>query len=420
MERFSERTVLYVSVDGILDVLGQSQILTYLQGLTRYGWRFLLVTLEKVQSWSGCLALRQRLRAQGIMWFPLLYRGVPRWVNVPVEMGVLRDVLVALIRQFRPALIHVRGTHPGLSVLRALRQVGGPPPLLLYDMRQFWADQRRESQVWDVRRRPHHFYYYWRAKQVEKALLARARAVVVLTMRARRLLEFWYQTGWLERLGEVVVIPCGAPAESIPAGLDAWERARRQLGLAMDRRYVGVMGSGSPWYDWDATGEFLRLLTRMYSDVDVCLWLWGIRQEDVERWVRAWGLALERVMIGRFRWREVLSFVPALDAGVLFQGGRISALGTSPVKVSEWLLAGVPVIANALGDLPELLPRIQGIPVVAQTDVVGMRRWLVRWMPEVFRKRREESMEIRQRAMATFSAERIVERYHRVYTRLLG
>ncbi len=419
MGRFSERTVLYVSVDGILDVLGQSQILAYLQGLTRYGWRFVLVTLEKVRTWEACFLLRQQLRAQGIDWFPLLYRGAPRVVNAPVEIGVLRDVLVALIRRFRPALIHVRGTHPGLPVLKALRQVGGASPLLLYDMRQFWADQRRESGVWDVRR-PHHLYYYLRAKWVEKAMIERARATVVLTDWAKHLLGLWRRLGWLRRVGSVFVIPCGVPASLIPSGLSARRCARVRLGLALNRKYVGVVGGWAPWYDWRAIGQFLRQLVERDPETDVCLWVWGVDLKRVWGWAYAQGLPAARVVVGRFRWREVLSLLPGLDAGVLFLRGRIGVVGASPVKVSEWLLAGVPVIANVLGDLPTLLLRIQGVPVVVRTDELGIGRWLDRWMGVVFRKRREESMVIRQRAMSIFSTERVVERYHRVYTLLLG
>ncbi len=39
--------ILYISYDGMTDPLGQSQVLPYLSGLTKYGYCFTILSFEK-------------------------------------------------------------------------------------------------------------------------------------------------------------------------------------------------------------------------------------------------------------------------------------------------------------------------------------------------------------------------------------
>src|SRR5262245_61586455 len=68
--------VLYISYDGALDPLGLSQILPYLEGLSRRGHVFDLVTFEKPERFgrvSDRESMEARLAASGIRWHPLRY-----------------------------------------------------------------------------------------------------------------------------------------------------------------------------------------------------------------------------------------------------------------------------------------------------------------------------------------------------------
>ena len=85
------RRVLYVSYDGALDPLGQSQILPYLTRLSAPGMRFTLVTFEKRRAWH-CAALRSTvssaLASAGIRWIPLRYHRHPAVLSSLWDMGI--------------------------------------------------------------------------------------------------------------------------------------------------------------------------------------------------------------------------------------------------------------------------------------------------------------------------------------------
>ena len=63
---------------------------------------------------------------------------------------------------------------------------------------------------------------------------------------------------------------------------------------------------------------------------------------------------------------DVPSFLSAGDAGIAFYRPGVSRLGTSPVKVSEYLACGLPVVINAgIGDSDELITKEEVGSVVA-------------------------------------------------------
>ena len=72
--------VLYLTRNGLLEPLGQSQIFPYLCGLSRH-YRFTLISFEKPADISG-YSLRSRTREQctelGLRWISLRFRLKPR------------------------------------------------------------------------------------------------------------------------------------------------------------------------------------------------------------------------------------------------------------------------------------------------------------------------------------------------------
>src|SRR6476660_5322898 len=65
------RLVLFISYNGMLDPLGQSQVIPYLRELSSRGVRFTLLSFERAKAFapqgiSQCEELRKELASQGI------------------------------------------------------------------------------------------------------------------------------------------------------------------------------------------------------------------------------------------------------------------------------------------------------------------------------------------------------------------
>src|SRR5215218_3698063 len=73
------KTVLYLSYTGMTDPLGQSQVLPYLNGLSKTGkYKFVLVSFEKAKNFAQLGAfIKAYCQKAGIIWHPLSYTAKP-------------------------------------------------------------------------------------------------------------------------------------------------------------------------------------------------------------------------------------------------------------------------------------------------------------------------------------------------------
>ena len=119
--------VLYVSYDGLLDPLGQSQILPYLTGLRTLGHQITVLSFEKPARWrTGADELRQRLDRQAIRWVP---RRFTAWPPLAAKAWDLRALKRAVAAQWATGafdFIHCRGHIPVLAALPLAREAGAP------------------------------------------------------------------------------------------------------------------------------------------------------------------------------------------------------------------------------------------------------------------------------------------------------
>ena len=79
--------VLYISYDGLLDPLGQSQVIPYIRELARRGVRLRAISFEKPERTSdeNMAAVRSELEETGVQWHPLRYHRSP---TVPATISV--------------------------------------------------------------------------------------------------------------------------------------------------------------------------------------------------------------------------------------------------------------------------------------------------------------------------------------------
>src|ERR1041384_8012227 len=82
------RRVLFISYNGMLEPLGQTQVLPYLREMSKRGVQFTLLSFEKDNAFTDqgrmtCLELKQRLQKERIDWHWLRYHQRP---SLPATM----------------------------------------------------------------------------------------------------------------------------------------------------------------------------------------------------------------------------------------------------------------------------------------------------------------------------------------------
>src|SRR3989442_613714 len=169
------RRVLFISYNGMLDPLGQSQVLPYLRELAKHGVNFTLLSFERALAFetdgpNRCAVLKRQLAEVNIEWHWLAYHQKP---SLPATMyDVANGVRRAkrLVRQNKIELVHARSHIPatiGLVLKKRLRVK------LIFDVRGLMADEYVDAEHWRKGSIPYRI-----TKSVECRVLAAADGIV--------------------------------------------------------------------------------------------------------------------------------------------------------------------------------------------------------------------------------------------------
>jgi glycosyltransferase involved in cell wall biosynthesis len=353
---------LFLTYDGLLSPLGQSQILPYLRGLQRKGHRISILSFERdAAASSSCAQLRRELDGEGIVWRALRYHKSP--TIAATAFDVMQGAVAArqMIRRHDIDLLHARSYVP---MLMALLVAGRRK--LVFDMRGFWADERFDGGQW-TRTRPIDKLLYRLAKGLERWGLRRADHVVVLTHAAHRVLGDI--PGVAKPLPPVSVIPTCVDLERFQPAADQ-AAARRALGLPT-KPIVVYQGQVGSWYLLQEMVAFISRAKRRWPDL-LFLVLAPAEHELIHKTCTAAGL-LEGVdfQVEALAHAEVGRWVAVADGALFLIRPSYAKRASCPTKLGECLACGVPVVANAgVGDVADILAAHQVGSVVSQfTDM---------------------------------------------------
>ncbi|HSP63510.1 MAG TPA: glycosyltransferase [Pyrinomonadaceae bacterium] len=338
------KRVLYISYNGMLDPLGQSQVLPYLRELSKLGVRFTLLSFERPAAFSSEGAanreeLRRQLGAQGINWHALRYHQKP---SLPATVYDVRHGLryaKRLVRRDQIEMVHAR-SHIAAAIALRLRKRFGLK--MIFDLRGLMADEYVDANHWrrgGIR--------YRITKRMERRALAGADGIVTLTERVWPEIKSW--DALRDRDVPHEVVPCCVDLELFRFDPQARERRRAELGI-QNRLVLVYSGSIGGWYLTEQMADFFAVLLQKRADAHF-LWLTLGNAEMIGNLMSRRGITATRYTVLGAAPSDVWSYLSAGDAGIAFYKPAFSRMATSPVKIAEYLACGLPLVINAgIGD----------------------------------------------------------------------
>lgn len=399
-ERGSNRLrVLYISYDGLLEPVGQSQVLPYLERLSGQGVEFTLLTFEKPQDMkTGSITFertRERIAAAGIRWVSLRYHRWPAPIAKPFDLLVGMARAMTLVVKHRVGVIHCRSYVAALIGWALQRLLG---VRFLFDMRGFWADERVEGGLW-----PPGGFLYRITKRMERRFLTDADEIVTLTERARLSVECWPGV----QVRRVSAIPTCVDLEkfSPPTG----PRADDNFPVWI---YAGSVGT------WYLLEEMLRFVEQAISRFPHTHFLLLTRnREEVTLELKRARLPPRAVTVAFVSPAEVPAWLARSHAGLAFYKPGLARQATCPTKIGEYLAMGLPVVVNdAVGDMNEVVGKNRVGVVLSEFSGTAYQRSLDT-MKELWE---DPTLASRCRRVAEtyFSLQTGVDRYWAIYQRL--
>jgi len=347
----SNRRVLYISYNGMLDPLGQSQVIPYLKELSRAGVSFTLLSFERSLAFTAegvemCAALRRELAACEIDWHWLRYHKTPSLPATGYDVWAGVRYCSRLVRSKQIEMVHARSHIPAAMALRLKRRFGVK---MIFDVRGLLADEYVDAGHWQQASIPYRI-----TKNVESRALAAADGVVTLTERIWPVMNQWDSLRDHRVAHEVV--PCCADLELFKFSEEDRARRRAELGV-QDRLVLVYSGSIDGWYLTESMADFFVTMRRQRPDAHF-LWLTPARHERVHELMKARGVTEADYTVLASAPRDVPGYLSAADAGLAFIKPCFSKLASSPTKYAEYLGCGLPLIINeGIGDSDVLITR---------------------------------------------------------------
>lgn len=326
---------LYLTRNGLLEPLGQSQVMAYLRGLSR-NYAITLITYEKDEDSADIVRMGAALaecESLGIRWLPQRFAPRPKLIAPALSMIRMIWLVRSEVQRGKVQLIHARSYIPAAVALVVSRLTGVP---FIFDMRALWPEElitagrlRRGSLLHRM------------IVAAERACLRQAGGVVSLTHAAVDYLKREFSEALSGQ--RIVVIPTCADLDRFTPAL-----------VATKTRVIGCLGTMlSGWFRIDWLSAFLTEALRNDPDLKVEL---TSRDNPVQL----------RAALGS-KLSEILHLAPALpseipdilrgqSASVMFFTDGLSKLGSSPTRMGEVLGCGLPVVTNeGVGDVARII-----------------------------------------------------------------
>lgn len=394
--------VVYLTRNGLLEPLGQSQIWPYLRGLSGIH-PITLISFEKPADRFNSLYIQQARQAclsHGIHWIPLQFRLKPRpWAPA---LAIPQLGLVALWqwrRRSRPQLVHARSYVPAAIALLLHRLTGVP---FIFDMRALWPEElitaghvQRGSLL--------HRALLW----LERRCLQEASAVVSLTQAAVGYLQSRYPR---ELAGQrIAVIPTCAD-------LQRFQPVEPVSGAPLVIGCIGTVLSG--WFLIDWLRAFFDAIARVDPSARFEL-ISRDAPEDILSALQPASTWANRLCIQAASPAEMPPIVQRHTASVMFFTGGLSKLGSSPTRMAEVLGCGRPVVANpGVGDVEQVI-RQHRVGVLASGSTPAEMDACVAELLTLLQDP-DLASRCRRTAEQQFSLESGTAAYRQLYAQILG
>lgn len=406
------KRILFISYDGMTDPLGQSQVIPYLQGLTKFGFHFTILSCEK----SGAFEknkdqVNASLKNYPIEWVTIPYHKTPPVFSSIYDVWQLWKKASQLHSKQQYNLVHTR---PGVTALIGIWLKKKYNVKFLNDIREFYADSRVDGGMWNKNQFFYRTIYNYFKKKESEALLVND-GIVCLTHAAEKIIK-----SMPEYKAEIPfeVIPCSADMDLFdPEKITeiTKRQLKKQLGIAENDVVVTYLGSVGGWYLTDEMMQCFKVICDKIQNIKF-LFISPHQHVLIRGKALHWGLQANQVITVHAKRNEVPVYLSLSSFSLFFIKPCYSKLSSSPTKHGEIMAMGIPVISNSgVGDVKEIIKDTRSgftIDTFNEESFAAIAEF-------INIERRTEGNQIRIAGIQYYGLVQAVEKYRKIYNKIL-
>ncbi|MBN1526113.1 MAG: glycosyltransferase [Candidatus Omnitrophica bacterium] len=342
-----DKRALFVSYNAATEPLVKSQALPYISALSAQGIKFYLMSFEKEPAAGADVS--KELKDAGIGWIRLKFHHKPFIIAKPfdIKLGSLVALWTCITKKID--IVHARGIMSACISLVPAKLCGAR---FIFDMKSSLAEGYRLSG-----RIKRGSLTYKALAYLERLCVLNSDEVIVETNVHKGQLENMASSR--KRPPRITVLPCCVDIERFAGNLQG---AYPPSGGGIKLVYLGSL---SGWYMLPEMLSFFEAVKKARPGSEF-LFLTDDKDGSLGRMIKE--RKLEGVMIVKARYEDVPRYLRGATAGILFKRPN-QRLDSFPIKIAEYLAAGLPVVINSgMGDVEELVSKNRAGVVVGSCD----------------------------------------------------
>lgn len=404
--------ILFISYDGMTDPLGQSQVIPYLAGLTKYGYNFTILSCEKPKKYQLYKNhITNILAPFPIKWVPLSYHKSPPVLSSVFDLIMLKRKARKLHSKEKFDMVHTRAGTPALVGLWMKKKFGIK---FLNDIRDFYADSRRDDGSWNESNLIFgRIYKYFKNKEQEE--IEQNDGMVCLTYTAEKIIKKWpyYKPGI-----PLQVIPCSVDTNLFdPMKIDKEleEKFAKKLKITKDDMVFSYLGSIGGWYLINEMMSFFKTISDTIQNSKF-LFISPHHHEKIYEIASKEGIPDEKILVTHAQREEVPVLLSFSDYSIFFIKSCYSKQASSPTKQGEIMAMGIPIITNSgVGDVEEIIKKYNSGIVLEQLN----EEEYLKTAQSLSQKNNFDRNAVREGAKDYFALENAVNKYKNIYKLIL-
>ena len=395
------------------DPLGQSQVIPYLQGLTRFGYAFTILSCEKSNAFEeNKESVSASLKDFPIEWIPLYYHKNPPVFSSIYDVMQLRNKAAQLHRKQCFDLVHTRPGVPALIGIWLKKKYGIK---FLNDIREFYADSRVDGEMWNKNQFFYRGIYNFFKKKESEALLIND-GIVCLTRAAEKVIKAMpeYKSNI-----PFEVISCSVDMDLFdPEKIDSVikQRLRNQLGIAENDLVISYLGSVGGWYLTDEMMQCFKVISNEIPNVKF-LFISPHQHSFIRAKAIEYRLNENQIAIVNAMRNEVPAYLSLSSFSLFFIKPCYSKLSSSPTKHGEIMAMGISVISNSgVGDVKDIIQMTDSgftIDNFSESSYVSIVKYIKQ-------ADRIEIQKLRKSAVEYYGLVQAIQKYRKIYNEILN
>lgn len=395
------KNILFITRNGLLEPLGQSQILSYLVPLSK-DFSINIISFEKnidVENKEHLNSIKKICVDNNIEWKPLTYRKTLRSLGVLVGLIELLFLALKICKIKEIDCVHARSYYPAFVALAIYRLKKIP---FIFDMRALWPEElveagrlKENSVSWKI------------IKNLEKKCLKKSFKVVSLTHAAVEHLDKVHPDFLLKQ--KTSVIPTCANLDRFM--LKDHKFAPENITISC----VGSMLSG--WFKINILKDVVDYLLSNYPTINF-EFLTRDNEEELMLKIDPENKWFERIQIESVLFKDMPKRLIKHDGSVFFFTANISKLGSAPTRMAEILGTGIPVLTNAgVGDVDKIVTENKIGELLNSENKIDIKTACDNFMQLVIKK--DIAKQCRLAAEELFSLDVGVKNYKSIYNKII-